>query len=166
MTVSQAADANYSGSTGSGTVTINPAGARGDDSVTGSGSYGSPATPITVLIPYSGSAPTGTISVADTLGNAISIAASTCQASAGALVCSASLPTANEPVGANPATVAQAADANHSASTGSGAITINKAAATSADTASGIRNVWGGYDGGDGDPSLWRGHGPDGLRFR
>ncbi len=137
VTVTQAADTNYSGSSGSGTVTINPAGARGDDTVTGSGSYGSPATPITVLIPYSGSAPTGLISVADRLGNAITIAASSCQATGGALVCSTSLGTANEPVGANPATVAQAADANHSASTGSGAITINKAAVTTADAATG-----------------------------
>ncbi|MBE7159394.1 MAG: Ig-like domain repeat protein, partial [Rhodospirillales bacterium] len=137
VSLTQAADANYGGSTGTGTVTIKPAGSHGDDSVSGANSYGAAATPITILIPFTGSAPTGTITVGDTFGNTVSVAASNCQASGSTLVCAATLSTANEPVGHNPATVAEAADPNHAASSGSGTITINKAAPTAADTASG-----------------------------
>ncbi len=137
VTVAQGGDANYSGSTGTGTVTINKAGA-GSDNVTGTGKYGDATTPISVTIPYVGSlAPTGVIGVADSFGNTISVQASSCTATSGVLTCTTNLPTANEPVGANPATVSQAADANHSASTGTGSITINKAAATTNDTATG-----------------------------
>ncbi len=138
LTVSQAADGNYSGSTGTGTLTIHPAGSRGDDSATGTGFYGAPATQVTVLIPFTGAnAPTGAITVADGFGNAITVAASVCSASGNTLVCPASLPTAHEPVGSNPLSVAQAADASHAASTGTGVLTIHQAAATTSDTAIG-----------------------------
>ena len=138
ITIAQAGDTNYSGSTGTGTITINPAGSSDDDSATGTGSYGAPTIPLTVVIPYTGSVPpTGTIAVSDAFGNTVSIAASSCKASGSSLVCAASLPIANEPVGTNPITVTQAADANHAASTGTGTVTLNKAAPTTSDTAMG-----------------------------
>ena len=138
VTVSQASDTNYSGSTGNGTVSIQQAGPTGGDTATGTGTYGAATTPITVVIPFTGAtAPTGAILVADTLGNSVAVPASNCTVSGSTLVCAATLPTGNEPVGTNLVTVAQAADANHAASSGSGAITIGKAAATTTDTAAG-----------------------------
>ena len=138
VTVTQVGDTNYAGSNGTGTVVINAANGSGNDSATGTGSYGAANTPVTVVIPYTGAtSPTGGITVADTLGNNVNIAAANCKASGGALVCNASLPTSNEPVGNNTLAVVQAADANHGASTGSGTLTINKAPDTTADTATG-----------------------------
>ena len=138
LTVSQAGDSNYSGSTGTGSVTIHQAGSRGDDSATGTGSYGMPTSTVTVVIPYTGStASTGAITVADALGESTVIPAANCTASNGALVCTANLPTASEPVGNNSLTVSQAADADHAASTGTGNLKMNPAAATASDTATG-----------------------------
>ncbi len=138
LTVSQAEDSNYGGSTGTGSVTIHQAGSRGDDSATGTGSYGSPTSSITVVLPYSGfTAPTSAITVADAFGESTSIQPTSCTASNGALVCTASLPTAGEPVGNNALTVSQAADIGHAASTGTGNLRMNPAATTSVDTATG-----------------------------
>ena len=137
LTVTQAGDANYTGSTGAGAVTVGKA-SGGNDTATGTGTYGAPSTPVTVIIPYTGTAaPTGAITLADTLGNTVTVQASTCTAAKGALTCTATLPTANEPVGGNAVKVSQAADANSGASTGSGTVTISKAPATTADTATG-----------------------------
>ncbi len=141
VTINQTYDNNYAGSTGSGTVTINPAGAHGNNSATGSGSYGAPSTPITIVIPFSGStSPTGAITVSDVVGNTVTIPAANCKASANALVCPATLATANEPLGANVVSVVQAADANYASSTGSGTIAINQAPVTTNDTAIGAGN--------------------------
>ena len=138
VTVGQAADGNYSASTGSGTVTIGKAAATTNDTATGTGTYGAPTTAVAVTIPYAGStAPTGAITVADTHGNTVTIAASACTASSGALTCTANLPTANEPGGSNAVTVNQAADSNYGGSSGSGTVTIGKAAATGGDNATG-----------------------------
>jgi len=138
VTVSQAADSNYLGSTGAGVVVINKAAASGADAATGTGSYGMATTPVTITIPFTGSsAPTGAVTLTDTRSNTVTVAAASCTASANVLTCTANLPTANEPVGSNAVTVDQAADPNHSASTGPGTLTINKAPATSTDTAIG-----------------------------
>ena len=138
VTVSQAGDANYDGSTGSGTVTINKVAPTSNDTVTGTSNYGSPTTSVTVTIPYTGStAPTGTITVTDSHGNTVTVPPANCTAAAGALTCTASLPTANVSAGSDTLTVSQAGDSNYSGSTGAGAATINKAPATTTDTATG-----------------------------
>ncbi len=138
LTVSQPADPNHSASTGTGTVTINKALATSTDSVTGTGTYGDPSTQVTVTVPYVGAAaPTGAITIHDGLGNTVTVQASTCTAAAGLLTCTATLPTANEPLGANQVTVTQAPDSNYSGSTGAGTITINKPGATTGDTVTG-----------------------------
>ena len=119
VNVSQAADSNYSGSTGTGTVTIGKAAASTSDTATGSGTYGAGTTPVTITIPYGGTAaPTGAITLTDTHSNTVTIAASSCTAGGGKLTCQANLPTANEPVGGNAVVVSQAADSNYNASTG------------------------------------------------
>ena len=138
LTVTQAPDTNYNGSTGTGAVTINKPGATTGDTVTGTGTYGAATTPVTVTVPYTGStAPTGTITLTDTLGNTVAIQASTCTAAKGVQTCTASMPSANDPVGSDPITVTQAPDATFNGSTGTGSVTINKALATSGDTVTG-----------------------------
>ncbi len=136
ITVTQVGDANYFGSTGNGTVTVNKAGA-GADTATGTGTYGAATTAVTVTIPYTGAVPTGSILLADTHSNSLTISPTSCTAASGILTCNVNLPTANEPVGANTLSISQPADANHSASTGSGTVTINKAPSTSTDSVTG-----------------------------
>ena len=79
------------------------------------------------------------------------------------LTCSANLPTANEPIGANALTVSQAGDANYTGSTGSGSVNMGKAAVTRTDTATGTGDLWSGDLSGDGDDSLCRNGGADGC---
>ena len=141
VTVSQAGDANYSGSTGTGTVTIGKAGATNSDTANGTGTFGAATTAVTINIPYVGAtAPTGVITLKDGYTNSVTVQASSCTAGSGILSCTANLPTASEPVGANPVTVSQAGDANYSGSTGAGTVTINKVAATANDTVTGTSN--------------------------
>ena len=138
VTVSQASDANYGGSTGSGTVTIAKATVTTGDLASGAGTYGAATTAVTVSIPYAGTvAPAGSITVTDSHSETVTIQASGCSASGGVLTCTANLPTANEPVGSNAVAVNQVADANYSGSTGSGSVSISKAVATGGDTATG-----------------------------
>ena len=140
LTVTQIGDGNYAGSTGTGAMTISKA-AAGADTASGTGTYGAVTTPVTITIPYVGAAPTGSIVLTDTHNNSVTVAASTCSASANTLTCTTNLATANDPVGANPVTVSQAADPNHSGSTGTGTVTINKPPATTTEAVTGTGTV-------------------------
>ncbi len=126
-------------------MTINKALATTIDSVVGSGTYGAATTPVTVTIPYAGVvAPTGAVTIYDSLHNTVTVQASSCTVTKGVLTCNVNFPTANQPSGSTVLNVSQAPDANYGGSTGLGSDSISQiGGAIPAPTVSPLNAVFG-----------------------
>lgn len=129
VTAVYAGNSTYGASTSNAvTLTVAKIPSLSSDSAKGSGTYGAVSVPVAVTIPYNGTTPpSGLVEVNDLYGNMGTVLGASCPAASGILACTVNFPTLGVPAGANPLTVAQAADANHSGNTGSGSLAISKA---------------------------------------
>ena len=127
VTVAQAADANYSGSTGSGTVaiamsTVSPVGSTSGGVQNVTINQGTASTLLTATLSFSGAtAPTGAVTF--TVAGGAPVTAS-CTVGATQEICTAMYPTASLQIGTYTITSTEAADANYVAGSATGMLTV------------------------------------------
>jgi sugar lactone lactonase YvrE len=123
ITTSIAADANYTAASGSNTLTVNKI-APGVTVSPVTINYGTAAAKLTSSVAYTGSsAPTGGVTFTVDNGTAVT---ATCTGSATPLACTASYATSSLIAGSHSITVSMAADANYTAATSTGTLTVNQ----------------------------------------